>query len=59
MRVEFHPEALIEFRAAAEYYEQQQSGLGERFANVVEAAVAHVAAAPRSGRVVEGDSVAA
>lgn len=31
MRVEFHPEALAEFRAAAEYYEQQQTGLGERF----------------------------
>jgi plasmid stabilization system protein ParE len=55
MRVEFHPEALAEFRATAEYYEQQQTGLGERFANAVEMAVAHVVAAPGSWRVIEGD----
>lgn len=55
MRVEFHPEALAEFRAAAEYYETQQPGLGERFANAVEAAVAHVVAAPESWRVIEDD----
>lgn len=55
MRVEFHPEALAEFRAAAEYYEQQQTALGERFVNAVEMAVAHVADAPTSCRVIEGD----
>lgn len=55
MRVEFHPEALAEFRAAAEYYETQQTGLGERFTNAVEAAVAHVLAAPESWRVIEDD----
>ncbi len=30
MRVEFHPEAMAEFHAAAEYYEKQHSGLGSR-----------------------------
>lgn len=55
MRVEFHPEALAEFRAAAEYYETQQTGLGERFANAVETVVAHVVAAPGSWRVIEDD----
>jgi toxin ParE1/3/4 len=55
VRVEFHPEALAEFRAAAEYYEQQQTGLGERFANAVEMAVAHIAAAPESWRIFEDD----
>ncbi|MBI4984040.1 MAG: type II toxin-antitoxin system RelE/ParE family toxin [Rhodocyclales bacterium] len=55
MRVVFHPEALAEFRAAAEYYEQQQTGLGERFANAVEMAVAHVVKAPESWRVIEDD----
>lgn len=55
MRVEFHPEALAEFRAAAEYYETQQPGLGERFATAVEAAIAHIAAAPESWRVIEDD----
>lgn len=53
MRVEFHPEALAEFRAAAEYYERQQPGLGERFVNAVEMAVARIAAAPETWRVVE------
>lgn len=53
MRVEFHPEALAEFRAAAEYYEQQQTGLGERFANAAEMAVAHIATAPESWRIIE------
>lgn len=53
MRVEFHPEGLAEFRAAAEYYEQQHTGLGQRFANAVEMAVAHVVAAPESWRVIE------
>lgn len=55
MRVEFHPEALAEFRASAEYYQQQQTRLGERFANAVEMAVAHIAAAPESWRIVEDD----
>jgi toxin ParE1/3/4 len=55
MRVEFHPDALAEFRASAEYYEQQQPGLGERFANAVEVAVAHIAAAPESWRIIEDD----
>ncbi|MEI2420093.1 hypothetical protein V6O07_07450, partial [Arthrospira platensis SPKY2] len=39
MSVEFHPEALAEFCAAAEYYEQQQTALGGRFVNAVEMAV--------------------
>ncbi len=55
MRVEFHPEALVEFRAAVEYYEQQQNALGERFINAVEMAVAHIADAPGTCRVIEGD----
>lgn len=55
MRVEFHPEALAEFLAATEYYEQQQTGLGERFVSAVETAVASLAAAPESNRVIEDD----
>lgn len=43
MRVEFHPEALAEFRAAAEYYEKQHDGLGSRFVSSVETAVANLA----------------
>ena len=55
MRVEFHPEAMAEFRAAAEYYEKQHSGLGSRFISSVEAAVTHIAEAPSSWRIVEDD----
>lgn len=55
MRVEFHPEATAEFRAAAEYYEKQHSGLGNRFISSVEAAVAHIADAPSSWRIVEDE----
>jgi len=55
MRIEFHPEALAEFRAAAEYYEKQQRDLGRRFINAVESAIAHVADSPASWRIVEDD----
>lgn len=55
MRVEFHPEALAEFRAAAEYYEKQQAGLGNRFVNAVDVAAARIAEAPESWRIVEDD----
>ena len=55
MRVEFHPEAVAEFRAAAQYYETQHDGLGSRFVSSVEAAVARIAEAPSSHRVVEDD----
>jgi hypothetical protein len=48
MRVEFHPEAMAEFRAAAEHYEEQHSGLGSRFISSVEVAGAHIAEAPSS-----------
>lgn len=55
MRVEFHPEAIEEFRAAAEYYETQHDGLGSRYINAVEATVARIVEAPSSWRIVEDD----
>jgi len=55
MKVEFHPEALVEFRAATGYYQKQQSGLGSRFVAAVESAIAHIAESPTSWRVIEGD----
>jgi hypothetical protein len=39
MRVEYHPEALAEFREAAIYYESRQRGLGGRFIGAVESSV--------------------
>jgi plasmid stabilization system protein ParE len=55
MRVEFHPEAIAEFRAAAEYYETQHDGLGSRFIDTVEAAVARVVEAPSRQRHLSGN----
>lgn len=55
MRVEFHPEAIAEFRAAAKFYETQHDGLGSRFINAVEATVARIVEAPSSWRIVEDD----
>ncbi len=31
MRVELHPEALVELRAAALWYDERQQGLGDQF----------------------------
>jgi toxin ParE1/3/4 len=53
MRVEYHPEALAEFREAAIYYESRQRGLGGRFIGAVESSIAHIAATPAAGRVLE------
>lgn len=55
MKLEFHPEALAEFRAAAEFYETQQHGLGDRFIAAVESCLARIKAAPSSWRIVEDD----
>ena len=55
MRIGYHPEALTEFRAAAVYYEKQQRGLGSRFMDAVESAIARMTEAPTSGRIIEDD----
>jgi toxin ParE1/3/4 len=39
MTYEFHPEAEQEFIEAAAYYEQNVTGLGERFGNEVRRAI--------------------
>ena len=53
MRIEFHPEALLEFREAATFYQKQQRGLGGRFADSVELAIGHIRETPLSGREIE------
>jgi len=55
MRIEFHPEALAEFRDAAEFYEKQQNRLGTRFTNAIESAIAHIGESPTSWRIIEED----
>lgn len=44
----FHPEARDEFRAAVEYYNEAETGLGVDFAGEVEAAVGLIEAFPNS-----------
>ena len=55
MRVEFHPEALEEFEAAARYYASRQSGLGLRFVASIESALSQIADAPERWRIFEAD----
>jgi toxin ParE1/3/4 len=53
--LEFHPEALAEFESAVRHYEQQQTGLGSRFAAAVEAAITSVLNSPLTWPVLEKD----
>jgi toxin ParE1/3/4 len=55
MRVEFDPEADIELREAAAYYEFRKHGLGERFIKAVEATTARIAASPEQFPIVDAD----
>ena len=36
MEIGFHPEAIEELREATLYYQEQQTGLGERFLSTVQ-----------------------
>ena len=42
----FHPEALLEFEAAAAHYDGEQPGLGHRFIGNVESALDRICAFP-------------
>ena len=55
MRLEFHPEAEVEFIEAAAYYERQVSGLGQRFGADVRRALDVLLAHPVSGVAVDDD----
>jgi len=47
--IRFHPEAVAELLAQAEYYEERSAGLGERFAVQVESAAGLAASMPGIG----------
>lgn len=51
----FHPEALIEFEQAAQYFAERQPGLELRFISSIEATITRVCEAPRRWRVYDGD----
>lgn len=55
MRIEFHPEALFEFKNAARYYANRQKGLETRFISCVEAALSQIQKYPNRWRVFEED----
>lgn len=55
MRYCFAEDALAEYIAAGQYYNRQAPGLGDEFADEIEAGVRAVMAAPFTWRVVEDD----
>jgi plasmid stabilization system protein ParE len=55
MRLEFHPEAESEFIAAAEFYERQVPGLGERFGAEVRRATDLLLRHPEIGAAVDSE----
>lgn len=55
MRISYHPEAEAELLEAAQYYEEQLPGLGLRFLEEYETAVAMIVDAPDRWQTVESD----
>jgi len=53
--VAFHPEAAAELEAGARFYEQLQSGLGERFLAAIDFALVGVIDSPSTWPVLDGD----
>jgi plasmid stabilization system protein ParE len=51
----FHPEAEAEFRAAIEYYEDRETGLGYDFSLEVLATIRNIMAHPTAWPVMEDD----
>jgi toxin ParE1/3/4 len=55
MRFEFHPEALGEFEAAADFYSERQAGLELRFIDAIHAAISNACSAPQRWRKFDGE----
>src|SRR2546423_788884 len=53
MTFEFHPEALLEYREAAAFYESRRSGLGGAFTIEVESTVQRIVEAPELWQTIE------
>jgi plasmid stabilization system protein ParE len=49
----FHPEAILEFEEAVNFYRQRGRYLGSRFAREVQKAIARVTANPERWRILE------
>lgn len=55
MTYEFHPEAEQEFIEAAAFYEQNVTGLGERFGKEVRRAIVRLMEYPLIGSLIDAD----
>jgi len=55
MTYDFHPEARLEYREAAAFYESRRPGLGAAFTREVEAAINRILEAPDRWRTIEQD----
>ena len=50
-RPDFHPDAKLEMREAADYYDAQRTGLGSEFLDAIEAAMLQIIEHPESAPV--------
>jgi toxin ParE1/3/4 len=55
MRPEFHPEAVLEFAEAVQFYKQRGRTLSQRFAGEIRNTIAKIVATPERWRIVEED----
>ena len=55
MRYEFHPEALEEYREAANWYGNREPHLALRFVSEVEDAIGRIVDSPERWRIIEED----
>ena len=55
MTFAFHPEARLEYREAAAFYESRSLGLGAAFTREIEAAIERVVEAPDRWRIIHDD----
>ena len=55
MRFEFHPEALAEFEAAADFYAERQAGLELRFIDAIYSALSSACRSPQTRRKFDGE----
>jgi toxin ParE1/3/4 len=55
VRLDFHPEALLEFEEAVRFYNERGRDLGRRFAREVRLTTGKIEATPERWRVIEGD----
>jgi plasmid stabilization system protein ParE len=55
MRHEFHPEAVLEFAEAVQFYKQRGPKLGQRLAKEIRATITRIVTAPERWRVLEQD----